>query len=101
MTATQYLPTSEVAKVQLFVQFSSTVSAFNTSMQTFAAAAGTIVVQADTVTSGNALVIVNDNVVFSVPPGSWAGYNSGTWSQYLNAQMLGGANTAFTPYFTS
>lgn len=104
MTATPYLPTPLVGKVQNFVQFSSTVSALNTAIQSaFASVVGTIVVQADTVSgqTSNALVIANDNVVFSVVPGNWVGYNNGQWSQWTNAQMAGGPATVFTPYFTS
>jgi hypothetical protein len=104
MTATAYLPTKEVAKVQNFVQFSSTVSALNTAIQAaFAATAGTIVVQADTVANqtSNALVIVNDSVVFSVVPNNWVGFNFGTWSQWTPAQVNGSPTSTFTQYFTS
>jgi hypothetical protein len=102
--AAQYLPTPLVGKVQLFVHFSSTVSALNTDIQgAFATTVGTVVVQADTVTgqTSNALVISNDNTVFSVAPGNWVGYNNGQWTQWTNAQMAGGPSTVFTPYFTS
>lgn len=103
MTATAYLPTKEVAKVQNFVQFTTGagVSALNTALQTFAAAAGTILAQTDAITSGNALVIVNDNTVFSVAPNNWVGFNFGTWSQWTPAQVAGGPNSTFTQYFTS
>jgi hypothetical protein len=104
MTAVQYLPTPLVGKVQTFAHFSSTVSALNTDIQAaFASTVGTIVVQADTISgqTSNALIISNDSVVFSVPPGNWVGYNNGQWSQWTNAQMAGGPSTIFTPYFTS
>ena len=104
MTATTYLPTPLVGQVQSFVQFNSTVSALNTAIQAaFASAAGTIVVQADTVSgqTSNAVIIVNDSVVFSVPPNNWVGYNNGAWSQWTPAQMNGGSNSVFTQYFTS
>lgn len=103
MTATQYLPTAVVVP-QSFVQFSSTVSALNTAIQTaFAAAAGTIVVQADTVSgqTSNALIIVNDQTVFSVPPNNWVGFNGGVWTQWTPTQMNGNAASVFTQYFSS
>ena len=103
MTATTFIPTKEVAKVQNFVQFSSTVSALNTAMQSAFGSAGTVVVQADTVPNqtSNAVVIFNDNVVFSVAPNNWVGYNNGQWSQWTPAQMNGNSSSMFTQYFTS
>lgn len=104
MTATTYLPTVLVGKVQSFVQFSSTVSALNTAIQSaFASQVGTIVVQADTVAgqTSNALVIVNDNIVFSVVPSNWVGYNFGTWAQWTPAQVNGDASSKFSQYFAS
>ena len=106
MTATNYLPTPLVGQVQSFVQYTTGggVSALNTAMQAaFAATAGTIVVQADTVSgqTSNALVIVNDSVVFSVVPNNWVGYNQGTWTQWTVAQMAGGPNSVYTQYFAS
>lgn len=104
MTATQYLPTSAVSQVANFVQFSSTVSTLNTAIQAaFASAVGTIVVQADTVSgqTSNALIISNDQQVFSVPPNNWVGYNKGTWTQYTPAQMNGNAASVYSQYFTS
>jgi hypothetical protein len=44
---------------------------------------------------------VNDNIVFTVPPGSWVGYNRGRWSQFTNAQMNGDTSSVFTQYFSS
>jgi hypothetical protein len=105
MAATQYLPTSEVVKVKNFVQFSSTVSAFNTALQgAFATASVVIQVQADPNTgkTSNAQVIINDSQqVISVAPNNWLGFNSGVWEQYTPAQMNGDINSLFTPYFTS
>ena len=103
MAPTAYIKTTEAAKVQNFVQYTTGggVSAFNTALQAFASSAGTILAQADTITSGNALVIVNDNMVFTVPPNNWVGYNFGSWSQWTPAQVNGGPNSTFTQYFTS
>lgn len=100
MTATQYLPIGLVSKVQNFVQFSSTTTALATALNTaFAANAGFIQVSADT-TSGQttyALVVAADNVVFSVPPNNWVGFNNGVWAQYTPSQLA----ASFTQYFTS
>lgn len=100
---TTYLPTKEIDKIQNFVQFSSTVSALNTAIQTAFSSAGTIVVQADTVSgqTSNAVIIFNDSIVFSVAPTNWVGYNFGTWSQWTVAQMAGGPSSTYTQYFTS
>jgi hypothetical protein len=99
MAATQYLPIAEVAKVQNFVQFSSTVSALQTALNGAFSSAGNVQCMADTTAgqTSNALVIVNDNIVFSVPPNNWVGWNNGAWAQYTPAQMT--AN--FVQYFTS
>lgn len=102
MAATSYLPKSEVAKVQRFVQFTTvgTVDGFETDLNTeFGATAGFIQVVADSTTgrTANALVIVNDNIVFSVPPNSSASWFGGQWTQLTAAQLTSG----FTQYFTS
>jgi hypothetical protein len=102
---TAFLPTSELAKVKNFVQFSGTVSAFNTALQgAFAGASVTIQTQADPNTgfTSNAQVIINDNQqVVSVAPNNWLGFNAGVWEQYTPAQMNGGINSQYAPYFTS
>lgn len=102
-TATTYLPTKEVAKVQTFCHFNGTVSALNTDIQGVWGSLGTIVVQADTVPNqtSNAVVIFNDNIVFSVAPGNWVGYNFGQWAQYTAAQVNGNSVSLFTQYFSS
>lgn len=103
MTATTYLPTPLVSKVHSFVQFSSTVSTLSTAVLAAFASAGTIVIQADTVSgqTSNAVIIVNDTVVFSVAPNNWVGYNFGTWSQYTPTQMNGSASSLYSQYFAS
>lgn len=63
----------------------------------FGATAGNIQCFVDT-TSGKttqALVVAADNLVFSVPVGSWVGFNGGTWAQYTAA----GLAAVFTQYF--
>lgn len=100
MTATQYLPIASISYIENYVQFSSTTSALATALTTaFGTQAGSIQVLADT-TSGktsNALVVVNDTVVFSVPANNWVGYNKGQWTNNSPAQMT--AN--YLQYFTS
>jgi hypothetical protein len=102
-TATTYLPTPLVGKVHTFVHFNSTVTALNTDIQGSWGSAGTIVVQADTVTgqTSNAVIIFNDNIVFSVAPGNWVGYNFGQWAQYTPAQVNGNSVSLFSTYFSS
>jgi hypothetical protein len=100
MTATNYLPLSEVAKVQPFVQFSSTTTALATALNTaFAAAAGFIQVTADATTgqTTNALVVASDVVVFSVPVNNWVTFFNGTWSQLTPTQLA----ASYAQYFTS
>jgi hypothetical protein len=100
MTATAYLPIQYVAKVQNFVQFSSTTSALATALNTaFATAAGFIQVTADTTTgqTTNALVVAADAVVLTVPVNNWIGFNNGVWQQFSPAQMT----AMFVQYFTS
>lgn len=97
---TKYLPAAEVAKVQDFLQFTTSdgVTQFNTDLTgAFGTTAGTIQVSADAQVSGNALVVVNDNIVFSVPPNSWVTYHNGRWAQYTAPQLAAG----FVQYFTS
>lgn len=44
-----------------------------------------------------ALVIVNSNLVLTVNPGQWVGYNYGNWQVLNNTQMTSGASQLFTP----
>jgi len=72
-------------------------SAFQTAL---IAAFPTLTIQcfADGQVSGNALVVTNDQMVISVAPNNYAGYNGGVWAQYPAAKMAGGANSLFTTY---
>jgi hypothetical protein len=100
MTATAYLPIQFVAKVENFVQFSSTSTALATALNSaFGATAGFIQVTADTTTglTTNALVVAADTVVLTVPVNNWVGFNNGVWQQFTPSQMT--AN--FVQYFTS
>jgi hypothetical protein len=103
MTAVQYLPLSEIPKVQNFVQFASpqgTASLLQTQLNTtFGATAGNIQCMLDTTTGQTTwcLVIVNDNLVFSVPPNNQITYYNGQWAQYTPSQLT----AQFTQYFTS
>lgn len=91
-----YLPTSSLSPLWNFVTFSSTVGALETALQ---AAFPTQNVQcyADDQTAGNALVVANQQVVFSVAPGRSVGFN-GSWAHYSPAQMAGGVSSLFTAY---
>jgi hypothetical protein len=102
MTATKYLPLSEVAKVQSFVQYTSGggVAGLQTDLNTaFGATAGNIQCMADTTTghTTNALVIVNDNTVFSVPQNNYVSWFNGQWTQLSSAELA----ASYTQYFTS
>jgi hypothetical protein len=103
MTAVQYLPASEVQKVQNFVQFASpqgTTTLLATALNTaFGATAGNVQVMADTTTgqTSYALVVVNDNIVFSVPPNNYITYANGAWAQYTPSQIA----ASWVQYFTS
>lgn len=105
MSATLFIPTAELDKVKGFIQFSGTVSAFNTALQgVFASASVLIQVQADPNTgkTSNAQVIINDNEkVFSVAPNGWLGYNGGAWELRTAADMNGDINSTYSQYFTS
>lgn len=99
-TPTKYLPVAEVAKVRDFLQFTTAagVTQFNTDLTAaFGTTAGTIQVSADAQVTGNALVVVNDNIVFSVPPDSWVTYYNGQWHQYTATQLA----AEFVEYTTS
>lgn len=79
---------------------SNAVSTLATALNSaFGATAGNIQCFTDTTTgqTTNAVVVVQDNTVFSVPVGNWVGWNGGIWTQYSPAQMT--AN--FVQYFTS
>lgn len=103
MAAVQYLPLSEIPKIVSFVQFASpqgTTSLLQTALNTaFGATAGNVQVMADTTTGQTswALVIVNDNLVFSVPPNNWITYFNGQWFQLTPTQLA----AQYTQYFTS
>lgn len=92
-----YLPTASLSPLFTFVQFSGTVSAFQTAL---IAAFPTLTIQcfADGQVSGNALVVTNDQMVISVAPNNYAGYNGGVWAQYPAAKMAGGGSSLFTTY---
>lgn len=92
-----YIPTANLSPLSTFVQFSGTVSAFQTAL---AAAFPTLTIQcfADGQVSGNALVVANDSMVISVAPNYYAGYNGGCWAQYPAAKMAGGGSSLFTAY---
>jgi hypothetical protein len=94
-----YLPTTSLSPLYTFVQFSGTVSAFQTALNSAFPGLG-IQCFADT-TSGQtswAVVVIGDVTVFAVPPNNWVGYNLGSWSQYVPAKMAGGASSLFTVY---
>lgn len=94
-----YLPTASLSPLYTFIQFSGTVSAFQTALNAAFPGLG-IQCFADT-TSGQtswAVVVVSDAVVLPVPPNNWLGYNLGGWSQYTPAQMAGGGASKFTVY---
>jgi hypothetical protein len=103
MGAVQYLPISEVSKVQSFVQFASpqgTATLLATALNTaFGAAAGFVQVTLDATTgqTTNALVVASDVVVFSVPVNNWVTFFNGTWSQLTPTQLA----SSYTAYFTS
>lgn len=95
-----YLPTANIT-VFNFVQFTTAagVSALQTALNGMSGVtSGQVQVFADAQTSGNALVVFNDQQVFSVPPNNYVGYNGGSWAQYLPAKMAGGASSIFTAY---
>jgi len=90
-----YLPTANLSPLQTFTQYSSTVSALQTALQT-AYASLNIQVIADTVSgeTTNAVVISGNSIVFTVPTGSYVGYNNGQWTQYTAAKFA----ALFTTY---
>lgn len=102
MAAVQYLPKTELPKIQTFVQYNSTdgVTGLQTTLNaTFGATAGNIQCMADTTTghTTNALVIANDNIVFSVPLNNYITWYGGKWSQITPTQLA----ADYTQYFTS
>jgi len=91
-----YLPTSSLSPLYTFVQYSSTVSALETALQA-AFPSQNVQVYADDQSAGNALVVANQQTVFTVPSGYYVGFN-GSWAKYSAAQMAGGVNSLFTAY---
>lgn len=94
-----YVPTANLTPLYTFTQFTTGggPSALQTALNS-AYSGMNIQCFADAQVSGNALVVVNDQQVFSVPPNNYVGYNLGTWSQYPAAKMAGGASSTFTSY---
>lgn len=83
-----YVPTANLSPLYSFVQFSSTVSAFQTALNSAFPGLG-IQVFADA-TSGQtswAVVVVGDATVLSVPPNNYIGYNQGSWTQYTSVKL--------------
>lgn len=83
-----YVPTVNLSPLYNFVQFSSTVSAFQTALNTAFPGLG-IQVFADT-TSGQtswAVVVVSDTITLSVPPNNYVGLNQGIWTQYTPTKL--------------
>lgn len=103
--ANTYLPTASLSPQYTFFQFTTGagVTALNTALNTAYNTlfpGMTIQCFADT-SAGHttwALVVVNEQLVFSVPPNNYVGFNLGTWAQYLPAQVAGGASSLFTAY---
>lgn len=98
-----YLPTASLSPLYTFVQFSGTVSAFQTALNSAFPGMG-IQCFADT-TSGQtswAVVVINDADAIAVPPNNYLGYNSGPaspgWSQYPASKLAGGGASLFTAY---
>jgi Tfp pilus assembly protein PilP len=83
-----YLPTANLSPLLTFTQFSSTVGALQTALIA-AYPSLNIQVVADTLSgeTTNAVVISNNSTVFTVPPGSYVGYNNGQWTQYTAAKL--------------
>lgn len=94
---TTYVPTANLSPLSTFVQFSGTTGAFQTAL---AAAFPSLTIQvfADGQTSGNALVVANDQQVISVAPNNFAGFNNGGWQVFPPAKMAGGPSSLFTMY---
>jgi hypothetical protein len=99
-----YLPTANLSPLYNFVQYTSGGSGI-TNLQTALNAlpgvtSGSVQVFADATTgqTSNALVVFNDQQVFSVPSTNYVGYNQGTWAQYTAAKMAGGGTSVFTAY---
>jgi len=90
-----YLPTVNLSPLLTFTQYSSTVSALQTALIA-AYPALNIQVVADTLSgeTTNAVVISNNSTVFTVPTGSYVGYNNGQWAQYTAAKLA----STFTVY---
>lgn len=94
-----YVPTANLTPLYSFSQFTTGagVAALQTALlaqPAVIAAAASVQCFADAQISGNALVVVNDSAVFSVPPNSWVGFNLAQWTQYTNAKFT----TTFTTY---
>lgn len=100
VASVQFTRTTEVPTVHNFVQFSGSVSTFVSDLQAaFSGSVGFIQGQADTTVgrTSNALIVVNNQKVFSVPPNNYLGY-TGSWEQYSPTQMAG---AVFTPVTAS
>jgi hypothetical protein len=96
-----YVPTANLTPLYSFSQYTS--GGGTSGLQTALNAqpgitSGQVQVFADAQVSGNALVVFNEQQVFSVPQNNYVGYNQGTWTQYPAAKMAGGASSIFTTY---
>lgn len=94
-----YLPTANLTPLYKFTQFTTLagVSALETALRTDAPTQN-VQVYADTQTTGNALVVANDQRAISVPPNSYVGYNRGTWAIHTAAELNGDANSLYKAY---
>ena len=92
-----YLPTKSLTPLYTFIQYSSTVGAFETALKAAFPTAG-VEVYADDAASGNALVVAAQTTAFTVPANYWVGFNQGVWQKCSAAQMAGGPSSDFTAY---
>jgi hypothetical protein len=96
-----YVPTANLTPLYSFSQYTS--GGGTAGLQTALNAqpgitTGQVQVFADAQVATNALVVFNDQQVFSVPLNNYVGYNLGAWTQYPAAKLAGGANSLFTTY---
>lgn len=67
-------------------------TAINTDLAAYFTTVPTLVTQPGA--ANTPMLIVNPNLILSVPPGSWIGYNQGNWQVLPDAAMQGSVFTA-------
>ena len=94
MATSQFTVTPEVP-VYTMVQYSGTIEEFAVELGNVVT--GDVQVFEDQHDEGRALIIYSGQLMMTALPGSWVGYNFGTWTGNPDSDMHGTVPLGYTP----